>query len=222
MAAKKKSSGQPKPKTAFKKAVKKAVAKKPATKKVAPAKLKVTRSISTPIKLVPKRLVKKTTTPKPDANAGLDAALAGLGKQTAGTPLDAAALQQAQSTLTVDADSPIALPTGALAALRESGGLRFTSSDTVIYADGRVTQRDSAFGSMAKVVEHTASSAQLTAVRAALTAAAFEGSRVVNAPDAYVYEVVGHVAGKTLRVEATETHTTPALKALIVAINARA
>jgi hypothetical protein len=211
MADKKKSTKTPKSSAAFKKALKKkSAAKKPVAKKAA-AKKPVAK----------KPAARKVATPKPTrtrraaaASKDLDAALAGLAQSTGG--VDIGALSDAQTALT--AAPAAALPEGALLVLRTSGGLNFSSTETVVYASGRITEMTGGEGTATELVARKATPAQLAAIQAAITDSAFADNRVVSAPDGIVHEILGRVAASARRTEASSTHTSPALRALIKAV----
>lgn len=110
------------------------------------------------------------------------------------------------------------LPQNALVAMRRSGGFVFRSDEVVAYADGKVTHRNSGFGSVAKPAEvGTLSEAQLTQINKALapdTFTAFEAT-MAPVPDSYVVELAAQVGHEVKRGEVAELFATEPARSMI-------
>lgn len=101
------------------------------------------------------------------------------------------------------ADESLALPKGALVAMRKSGGLRFTSRTVVIHRDGQVTQSSSTrsrnFKPPARMNKRQLSSLKHTVARCMSGATAKSIGR--QNPDAYAYEILARVGRRVMTTE---------------------
>jgi hypothetical protein len=117
-----------------------------------------------------------------------------------------------------DAGDVLQLPQNALVAMRRSGGFVFRSDEVVAYADGKVTHRDSGFGSVAKPAEvGTLTEAQLAQINKALapdTFTAFEAT-MAPVPDSYVVELAAQVGPEVKCGEVAELFATEPARSII-------
>jgi hypothetical protein len=102
-------------------------------------------------------------------------------------------------------DAPLALPRGALIAMRRSGGMRFSSHELVVYRSGKLTYRQSApelveqtqHLSLSQLVElhHALKQSRLTRLPATIGR---------HSPDTFAYEIVARVGRVVKAVEVFE------------------
>lgn len=98
----------------------------------------------------------------------------------------------ADTSLSEPEDAPLALPKGALVAMRKSGGLRFTSRTIVVHRDGQVSVQSSARSRSLKPparLNKEQLSALKRSVAKSMNAATAKSIGRQN-PDAYAYEIV--------------------------------
>lgn len=108
------------------------------------------------------------------------------------------------------------LPQGALLAFRKSGGLRFSSREIVIYADGRLT-RDGTDWKQTSAPPKL-SDAQVAEVRRLLEQSGLARLKLSGGqqpPDAYAYEIVAQVDRKSNYVEVFDGNIPDALMPLL-------
>lgn len=115
-------------------------------------------------------------------------------------------------------EAPLALPSTALAVLRSSGGLRFSSREVVVFRDGRVSARDIApLLWPRRRSMRILSAAEMEQLRRLIMAARLD--EVVTprraSPDAFVDEVVTRWWGREWRAELYAGLMTEAQAALV-------
>jgi hypothetical protein len=112
----------------------------------------------------------------------------------------------------------LALPRGALVAMRRSGGFKFRSREVVVYRDGRVNYDD---GEGSPRTVWTLSDAEMAELRRVLEAA--DLSRLPSAgrqnPDAFAYEIVARPRRRVYSVEAFQGSIPATLAPLIEMLN---
>lgn len=100
------------------------------------------------------------------------------------------------------ADDALRLPRGGLVALRRSGGLRFTVREVVVYGDGRIATDGNR---PPRRAARCLSEAEMGEVWTALAASELRSQTPVQGqqrPDAYAYELVARLGGRTYATEA--------------------
>jgi hypothetical protein len=129
--------------------------------------------------------------------------------------------------------SPLRLPRGAFIIMRKSGGLRFTSTEVVVFRDGRVTRASTdktAGGKLASTPGLKLTAKQVSHLRATIgesdlpgAAKAAKAAAGRNAarpsPDAYAYEIVARVGRRVHSVEVLDGRLPESIKPLIEALN---
>lgn len=116
-------------------------------------------------------------------------------------------------------DDAFALPAGAWIAMRQSGGLLFSSREVVVYRDGRAATSAVGGGRPAHTgAPRPLTEAELAALRRALEQIDF--SRLPTAAgrqpaDAYVYEIVARSGRRSQAVEVFDGSIPPTLAPLI-------
>jgi hypothetical protein len=100
----------------------------------------------------------------------------------------------------LQADDRLKLPRGAFVALRQSGGLRFSTREVIVYRDGRViARRQGKLG--AGEGSRRITSAEVAELKAMVEQSGFFGlphSIGRQSPDGYAYELIARV-GRTSR-----------------------
>jgi hypothetical protein len=118
----------------------------------------------------------------------------------------------------------LALPAGALVALRKSGGLVFRSREIVVYDDGRVETSTIGGGRSASAgTGQTLSRAELDALRRAVGRVGLDQLPTTvgqQRPDAFVYEITALVDGRPRAVEVMDGQIPPSVAPLIRQLNA--
>lgn len=127
-------------------------------------------------------------------------------------------------TLPPAEDDPLALPTGALVAMRRSGGLLFSSRTIVVYPDGRLATSALGGGHPARAgATRSLSAAQLARLRQILGGIDFARLRTMPSghprPDAYAYELAAPVGRATASLEVFEGAVPPTLAPLLGLLN---
>ena len=128
------------------------------------------------------------------AGAGDKAVLGSLGGEPADSQI---------STPATPEDAPLALPKGALVAMRKSGGLRFTSRTVVVHRDGQVSVQSStrsrSLKPPARLSKQQLSSLKRTVAKSVNAATPKSLGR--QNPDAYAYEIVARVGQRVVTTE---------------------
>lgn len=127
-------------------------------------------------------------------------------------------LDQTSGPVLTSADDLLGLPKGAVVAIRRSGGFVFRSDEVTAYADGSVTHRNSAFGSVAKPAQAgTLTEAQQTQLRQLLDPQTFTAFTATMAPvpDSYVVELAAQVGAEIKRGEVAELFATEPARSII-------
>ena len=143
---------------------------------------------------------KKTVPPTPMAHADSDSS----GLSSGGDPAPAAPAVPGPASdpapVTPPALEPIGLPKGAFIAFRKSGGIKFTSSEMLLYPDGRITyggaavSRDTRSRSTRKLND-----AQIMRLRRTLDQSGFfdmKSPAVTQSPDTYAFELAARVGAR--------------------------
>lgn len=121
-------------------------------------------------------------------------------------------------------DDVLALPAGALVALRRSGGLLFSSRAVVVYPDGRCTISAVGGGRAARNgVTRTVPAAQLATLRRTLGAIDLARLQAVPSghqrPDAYAYEIAARAGRAPSALTVFEGAIPSALVPLLALLN---
>lgn len=163
----------------------------------------------------------QTTPPTPPSDdevllGGLDAATA----DTSLTPPSAApsaSRRKGEPTAAPPDDDVLVLPSTAIAALRKSGGLRFSSREVVVFRDGRVSYRAIAPApQLRRRSIRVLSAAELAALRRLIKACPLQPKPPTrSSPDAFVSEVATRV-GATVRQAELSPGTMDASEAALV------
>ncbi len=102
-------------------------------------------------------------------------------------------------------DDRLVLPEGGLVAMRRSGGLRFTSREVVVYADGHITaEGDAAPGPTRSGQARKLNDEDLAKLYRALDQANFQKLPATSGrqnPDGYAYEIVARIGPASYPVE---------------------
>jgi hypothetical protein len=121
-----------------------------------------------------------------------------------------------------DPEAALALPRGALVAMRKSGGLRFSSGELVVYRNGRVVQRRRGTG----MALHQGAPQQLSDEHLAELLGILERTRFPRfagparqSPDTLAYEIVARVGGRIRAAEVSTGRIPEALAPLIGWLN---
>jgi hypothetical protein len=107
------------------------------------------------------------------------------------------------ASLSAPSDVQLALPKGALIAMRKSGGLRFTSRTVVVHRDGQVSAQSSTRSRNLRPparLSKTQLSALKRTVAKSMNAAPPKSLGQQN-PDAYAYEIVARVGRRVVATE---------------------
>lgn len=120
-------------------------------------------------------------------------------------------------------DDALVLPSGALLALRRSGGLLFESRAIVVYADGRLTTSTVGGGHAPRTGARALPAAQLARLRRTLAAIDFARLSDVPVghprPDAHAYEIAVRAGPAILSLEVFEGVVPPPLAPLLTLLN---
>ena len=112
---------------------------------------------------------------------------------------------------------PLQLPKGALIAFRKSGGLKFSSRETAIYSDGRVSYGGTDLPKQTSVAPKL-SDAQIAELRRLFEQVGFMRLKLAGGqqpPDSFAYEIVAQIDGKSNYVEVFDGKIPEALMPLI-------
>jgi hypothetical protein len=113
----------------------------------------------------------------------------------------------------------LALPRGALVAMRRSGGFKFRSREVVVYRDGRVNYDE---GEERPHTVWILGDSEMAELRRALDQAGFAklpASAGRHNPDAFAYEIVARPARRAYAVEVFQGSIPDSLKPLIQQLN---
>lgn len=148
--------------------------------------------------------------------------LAGLRKKESGAKaaLPSEAPQAGQGTPTPgSSDERLVLPHSGLVAMRRSGGLRFTSSEVIVYIDGHITTSNRVVpGSPPPQPVRNLSDKELAELYRALDKAnlpELPASTGRQNPDAYAYELVARLGTETYSLEVFDGSIPPQADTLI-------
>jgi hypothetical protein len=114
-------------------------------------------------------------------------------------------------------DNQLQLPRGAFIAFRQSGGLRFSMREVIVYSDGRVTYRQQGKLSEATGTREISQEA-VAELQAVLDQSGFfdlPASIGRSSPDGYAYEILARARRKTKQVEAFTGSVPVALQPMI-------
>lgn len=142
-----------------------------------------------------------------------------------GAPSDPGAMPSRMVKAMPAEDQPLKLPKGAFVILRKSGGLRFTSTETAVFRDGRVTRE--AVGAAETPQELTASPRlsrrQVRELRTALTGSGLPALSAQPSgrhnPDGYAYEIVARVGRKVYAAEVFDGSMPASIQPVIAALS---
>jgi hypothetical protein len=98
----------------------------------------------------------------------------------------------------------LALPRGALVAMRRSGGLKFSTQEIYVYPDGRVTHGEDLSKEAHARPGRKLNDAQIMRLRRLLSSSGFFGLKTEprpQDPDAHVYELAARLGSKSNQVE---------------------
>jgi hypothetical protein len=158
----------------------------------------------------------------PPAGADDATVLGSLGGEAADTQLSEAPATPARAPIEkMLEDDALALPKGALVAMRKSGGLRFTSRTVVVHRDGQVTQRSSERRRNTRPPARL-SKEQLSALKRTVAKsmnAATPKSLGQQNPDAYAYEIVARVGRHLVRAEVFDGSIPTPMQDLVRTLN---
>lgn len=112
---------------------------------------------------------------------------------------------------------PLQLPKGGLIVFRRSGGLKFSSREVVIFADGRITRRGTDLPQTIRAPSKL-DDAQIAELEKLLEQVEFARLRSVGGPqppDSYAYEIIAQVDRQSNYVEVFDGKIPDALEPLI-------
>ena len=110
------------------------------------------------------------------------------------------------------------LPPGALVIMRASGGIKFSSREITVFADGKTVSRHVEAGNVGQpATESHVSAATLAEMKAHLTSASFIGSVATarHRPDSYAYELAAKIDNATRSIEVLEGAIPKSMTALL-------
>lgn len=114
---------------------------------------------------------------------------------------------------------PLGLPKGAFIAFRKSGGLKFSTSEMLLYPDGHITYGGAELSRDARTrSSRRLNDAQIMRLRRLLDQSGFFGMKPAEAsqsPDTFAYEVAARVGSKHNAIELFTGTIPEAMQALI-------
>jgi hypothetical protein len=175
------------------------------------------------MKMIGKKLPADAGSPAPSETAP--------GSPTPGSPTPGSPTPPSPQVF--DIGSPVRppkLPRGAFLRICKSGGFRFTSTEVVVFRDGRVTRASTdktAGGELASTPGLKLTAKQVSHLRATIGESDLPGAAKAAAgrnatqpsPDAYAYEIVARVGRRVHSVEVLDGRLPESLKPLIEALN---
>lgn len=120
-------------------------------------------------------------------------------------------------------DDRLKLPRGALIALRQSGGLRFSTREVIVYNDGRVISRhqgklDASEGSR-RITLNEVSQLKEMIKQSGLFGLPGFASIGRQSPDGYAYELIARVGRKSKAIEFFDGSIPPEARSLLARLN---